>query len=62
MPAIGLYLNKKAEYTRKYVKYREIATTQPTTQNDLKQLLFEWYYYRLKKPTPHKDWLQLGQF
>jgi hypothetical protein len=23
-----------------------IATTQPTTQNNLKQLLLGWYYYR----------------
>ena len=27
-----------------------IATTQPTTQNNLKQLLLGWYYYRLKTP------------
>jgi hypothetical protein len=29
-----------------------IATTQPTTQNNLKQLLLGWYYYRLKKNAP----------
>ena len=47
----------------------EIATTQPTTQNNLKQLLLVWYYYRLKKTTtphhtttPHRDWLHLKQF
>jgi hypothetical protein len=30
------------------------ATTQPTIQNNLKQLLLGWYYYLLKKnPQPH---------
>jgi hypothetical protein len=34
-----------------HTSHRPIATTQPTTQNNLKQLLLGWYYYRLKKNT-----------
>ena len=39
-----------------------IATTQPATQNDLKQILSGWYYYQLKKKPPHQDSLQFGSF
>ena len=45
--------------TKLYTEYTYfvlVATTQPTTQNNLKQLWLGWYYYRLKKTTttpPH---------
>jgi hypothetical protein len=40
---------------RKGSKAKQIATTQPATKNNPNQLLFVWYYYRLKinTTTPH---------
>ena len=40
---LALMFQKQKGITR---SFNEIATTQPTTQNNLKQLLLVWYYNR----------------
>ena len=38
--------NKETKQTLSVINYIYIASTQPTTQNNLKQLLLGWFYYR----------------
>ena len=39
-------VNDQSEWEGAITLETHIATTQPTTQNNLKQLLLGWYYYR----------------